>query len=343
MSMESPIYSTVLSGLTSQIDIITKDFVFHGYNALANALSAPLASVCILSIVLMGYGISRGAIKAPMDAMYGFIFRMGFIYFFAMNWGNFSEYFVDFFIKGMGELGTILMKATSAKDAHLEGVTDGLQSLYTDIIRMGVWTAKKASLRHWAPIVVSFLIFLFGSIVVLFALFELIAAKLMISLCFCTAPFFIILTLFKETRPFFDRWLGFVVGFSLVLLFVSAVMGLSMSLLHWSIAGLLANEAENMDLVGWIPLAVVAVFCTACLFKAVAIAKHIGGACHTGTGASMVGSFIGGTIGAGAATKAFSQKTREVSGKMASSVKSGLTGGASKLAKSIQNSLRKGE
>ena len=83
-------YNTVVAGLMSQIDSLMVSFVQNGYNALAGALKLPLVALGSLFIILMGYGITYGFIKAPLQELYKFIIRLGFIYFFAMNWGNFS-------------------------------------------------------------------------------------------------------------------------------------------------------------------------------------------------------------------------------------------------------------
>jgi type IV secretion system protein VirB6 len=290
-------YDTVVTGLVSQIDTLMIAFVKDGYNALATALKAPLAAVGTLSIVLIGYGITMGFIKASMKELYKWILKMGVIFFFAMNWGNFSFYVVGLFDKGAGELSTVVMKTTHTPIAG-KTIAQGLQSVFTDVFHVGQWTMKKSTLRNWWPVCTAFFIWASGLVVVAVALFEIIVAKIMLSICLATAPLFMILILFDKTRPFFDRWLGSVVGFSLVLIFVSTVIGLCISLIHASIAGYLPEQAASMDSVGWAPIFLVACLCTACLFQAANIAKHIGGACHTAGGAAMAGGLAGGAAAA---------------------------------------------
>lgn len=280
-------YDTVVTGLVSQIDTLMKTFVHNGYNALAGALKAPLTALGVLSIVLIGYGMTQGFIKAPMKTVYGWIIRMGFIFFFAMNWGNFSFYVVGLFDKGMGELSQAVMNATHTPVAG-KSMASGLQTAFTNILHVGLWTIKKASLKHWTPAFSAFFIWISGLIVVGVALCEIIVAKIMLSVCLTTAPLFIVLVLFEQTKSFFDRWLGTTVGFSLVFLFVSVVVSLSLSLIHSTISGYLPTQASNMETVGCIPIFLVACLCAALLVQAASVAKHIGGACHTASGATTI-------------------------------------------------------
>lgn len=291
-------YDTMIIELVRQMDTIMGTFLRDGYNSLASALKAPFISLCALFIVLTGYGITKGFIKAPLQELYKFIFRLGFIYFFAMNWGNFSFYIVGLFDEGASLLGATVMKSTHTPAIMIgKSLEQGLQSVLTEVFDVGCWTMKKMSIKNWWPYYTALFIWISGMAVVGVALFEIVLAKLMLSICLSTAPLFIIFTLFDKTRSFFDSWLGTVVGFSFVLMFVSTVVGLSMGLIHWSIAGYLPNEAKHITSVGWAPIFFVASLSIAALLQAASIAKHIGGACHTAGGSSVVGGLVGGTMG----------------------------------------------
>lgn len=307
--MSSPKYDTVVVSLTSQIDTLMNNFIFNGYNALVEALTKPLAALSLLFIVLAGYGITHGFIQSPLKELYKFSLRLGFIYFFAMNWGNFSAYMVGLFIDGAGHLGATLMKGTHLNTSS-GSITQGLQSVFTEVIKVGTWTIKKASIRHLGPYYTAIMIYISGIAVVLLALFEIVVAKIMLAICLCTAPFFFLFTLFEKTRVFFDRWLGFVVGYSLVLILVSSVVGLCMSLIHWSVAGYMADHAASIDSVGWIPIFIISALSVVCISQSASIAKNIGGACHTTGGSSMALGLMGGVMGGAMALKSVFQKER---------------------------------
>jgi type IV secretion system protein VirB6 len=334
--MASPIYSNVILNLSNQIDALTQNFIFNGYQALSSMLAKPLAALSILFIVLMGYGITRGIIKTPLDELVKFSVRLGIICFLAMNWANFSSYVIDFFVKGASELGVALMKSTQFTPKALsdDNIIKGLQSVFTEVIRVGAETAKKTSFKNLGPLFSALMIYLSGIAVTGLALMELVVAKLMLALCLVTAPLFLILTLFDKTRAFFDRWLGLLVGFSLVFVFVSSVVGLCMSLIHWSVAGYADSHAPVIDSVGWVPILLISCFCVAALSQAAHIAKAIGASCHTAGGAAMVGGFLGGSMGIAKQAKKLIDQRHAANKSENSPV------GSDQLMKNIQQSFR---
>lgn len=299
--MDAPNYANIIVKLSSEIDVLTRSFLFQGYQALANALKAPLGSLCILYIVVIGYGVARGLIKMPMQELVKGAFRIGLVYMLAMNWGIFSEYIVNFFTKGVGELGAVMMNLLPVqlpKLSQAAGINGGLQSVLIEVVRVGNWVWDTASLRHLGPYFTSLMVYVSGIVVIGLAFFELIVAKLMISICLCTAPLFIVLTLFDKTRTFFDQWLGKLVGFSLVIFFVSTVVGFCLHLLHWAVGAHFVSHAQSFVSVDWIPLVICSALGVMAILEVVGMAKSIGGSCCTSSGSAMVGGFVGGTLGA---------------------------------------------
>lgn len=318
--MEIPTYATLIFRLGSEIDLITQSFIVDGYKAMASALAAPIATLCVLYIVLTGFSITRGLIQKPMDEFVKMVLRIGLVYTLAFNWGIFAEYFVGLFVKGAGELGAAMMKATPLTLPKVDGITRAagingtLQSALIEVVRVGLWTWEKGSFRHMGPAFTGFIIWASGITVVGLAFFEIIVAKLMIAVCMTTAPLFLSFTLFDKTRTYFDRWLDKLVGFSLVLVMVSSVVGLCMHLLHWSIGGHYLNKAVGMTTVDWIPLLLISCLCVMLILQVVGIAKSIGGMCSTGTGSAMIGGAIGGAMGVAATSGGLLKKSADMAG-----------------------------
>jgi type IV secretion system protein VirB6 len=309
--MSIPNYATLILRLGAEIDLITKSFIFDGYRAMSMALKAPVATMCVLYIVLTGFGMTRGLIKKPMDEFVKVVIRIGIVYMLAFNWGTFSEYFVGLFVRGAGELGAVMMKATPFTIPELSrgvGLNGSLQSALIEVVRVGLWTWEKSSFRHMGPALTGLMIWISGLAVVGLAFFEIVVAKLMIAVCMTTAPLFLSFTLFDKTRTYFDRWLDKLVGFSLVLIFVSSVVGLCMHLIHWTIGGHYLNQAVGMSTVDWIPLLLVSCLCVMTIREVVGIAKSIGGMCSTGTGSAMIGGALGGAMGAAATSGGMMKK-----------------------------------
>ena len=300
-------------GLISQVEALMGHFGQGGYNALAAALKAPLAALIGLYIVLLGYGITHGFIKSPLPELYKLAFRLGLVYFFVMSWGNFSFYVVGLFDKGMGELASAIMKASHVPYAG-NTLGQALQSSLNEVFKVGWATVKMTSLKNWWPYYTGLFIWLSGMAVVAVALFEIVVAKVMMSVCFAVAPLFLILVLFDKTRPFFDRWLGSLAGFSLLLFFVSILVGLCMTLIHASVA-LLLNDASQINQLSFAPIFLVACLTIPCLFAAAGLAKHIGGACHTAGGGAMVGGLIGASMGMAMSLHQMNNVWRDIRGK----------------------------
>lgn len=346
--MDSPTYANVLIQLTQQIDNLSKDFIFKGYAALAETLAKPVAGLCVLYLILLGYGITCGLIQAPWKEFIKLVFRIGILYLFAFNWGFFSTSLVAFFVGGSSELSGVVMKVAhlSLPGAH-SGINEGLQAAFNEVIRVSAWTWDKATFKHWAPIFTAIMMDLAGITVVGFALFEIIVAKLMLALCLSTAPLFLCFTLSDKTKSFFDRWLGYLVGFSLVLVMVSVVVGFALHFIHWAVGGHYASHAVNVTASDWIPLVIVAIFCVMGIWEAASIAKSIGGACSTSHGSALMGGFLGGALGASNSGQSLAKQSlnlakKSIPGSVLSNLQQLKGASRSQNLSGIQNQMRGG-
>lgn len=334
MSLE---YSNFMVGLGGEIDRLTNHFVFDGYQTLSEFLQAPLGSMIVIYIILVGYGMVRGVIDKPQQELFKFAIRAGLIYMFAMNWDFFASYARDLLVTGSETIASTLMKAVNENN-HATSINQGLQDVLNDILELGCNLFKEGSIRKLTPYFAGMLVFLSGSITVGLAFIEIIIAKLMLAITLCTAPLFIIFTLFDQTKSFFERWLGVLVGFAFVLVFVSSVMGLCLHLLHWITASALSTSTE-LTAAMWVPIFIVCCLCVMAIIQASGIGKSIGGTVSTSSGAAMVGGFVGGALGAWAMSKSAGQKSanlmRSAGGKFSHSGKA--------LFQQMQKNIRRGQ
>jgi type IV secretion system protein VirB6 len=299
-------YSNFLVNLGNEMDSLTTSFVFDGYNALASLLRAPLGSMLVLYIVLVGYAMVRGVIASPQQELFKFTIRAGLIYMGAMNWGFFSEHLRDLFVVGSETISTTLMKAVHKKASN-GSINQGLQDVLTEVMSLGGNLFEMGSLHKLTPYFVGLMVFISGIATIGLAFIEVVIAKLMLAITLATAPLFILFTLFEQTKSFFDRWLGILMGFSLVLVFVSSVVGLCMHLIHWAVAG--ANSTHELNISIWVPLFIVSCLCVMSILQAASIGKSIGGALCTSGASAMVGGFVGGLVGSSAIAKQAYGKT----------------------------------
>lgn len=294
--MASLNYDNFVVNLAAEIDRLTNHFVFDGYHALASLLRAPLGAMIVLYITLVGYAMVRGLIQSPQQEFFKFSIRSGLIYMTAMNWDFFASYVRDLFVVGSESIAITLMQSVHQQALHVS-LNQGLQGVLNELLRLGGDLLNAGSFRKLTPYFAGMMVLLSGSATIGLAFMEMVIAKVMLSITLCTAPLFIIFTLFEQTKSFFERWLGIVVGFSLVLVFVSSVVGLCVHLLHWVTTGM-ENNPSQLNAAMWVPLFIVSCLCVMCITQAAAIGKSIGGALCTSGGAEMVGSFIKGGVGA---------------------------------------------
>lgn len=337
--MSTLTYNNFIIQLAGEIDKLTRHFVFDGYKALAAVLQAPLASMIILYIVLTGYGITRGVIERPQQELFRFSIRAGLIYMTAMNWEFFSSHVRDLFVTGSETIATKLMLAVH-KQGLGNSINQGLQNVLNEILKLGCDLFEAGSLRKLTPYFAGMMVFLSGSITLGLAFIEIVIAKLMIAVTLCTAPLFILFTLFDQTKSFFERWLGVLAGFSFVLIFVSSVVGLCVHLLHWVTSSFMGNNAPVTAAI-WIPIFIVACLCVMGIMQAVNIGKSIGGSLCTSGGAAMVGGFIGSSLGAWGFSKSQLAKSRQGSATVLDKGKQ-LGSASHNLLKQLHKNLRRG-
>ncbi|HHG8507937.1 TPA: type IV secretion system protein [Legionella pneumophila] len=341
--MSTTTYNNFIIQLASELDAITHKFVFDGYSAVSSSLQAPLASMIVLYIVLKGYAIARGLIEQPQNELLRFSIRVGLIYLFAMNWDFFSSHVCDLFIGGSETIATKLMLALH-KHGLGNSINQGLQNVLDEISMLGCDLFEAGSLRKLTPYFAGMMVFLSGSLTVGLAFIEIVIAKLMMAVLLCTAPLFIVFTLFEQTKSFFERWLGVLAGFSFVLILVSSVVGLCIHLLHWVTSSFTSNDNPVTAAI-WIPIFIVACLCVMGILQAVNIGKSIGGSVCTSSGAAMVGGFIAGSLSTGRLAQKSMSKAGKGLGGSASSLAHGgqhTKNAATHLFKQLHKNLRRG-
>jgi type IV secretion system protein VirB6 len=319
--MSAPQFSDVILQLGAQIDQIASAFSSDGYQTIATMVKAPLGAACLLFITLKGFAITAGLIKTPMQELTKSAIRIGVIYTFVMSWGLFSGYVVAFLSSVAEHFGAALMHINPLKLPTPEsvGINASIQKVLREIMSVGALTMAKGSMMNFTPIFTATMIYFAGGAVIGLAFFELMCAKLFVAILFCVAPLFIAFTLFEQTRGFFDKWLGNLVGFTFVLIFVSAAVGFAMSLLFWAVDDTYVTKAVNIGSVGWLPLFLCSLFCIKAILEATRLGLGIGGACTSTSG--IMGGVLAGGLGLASSA---SRTAMPLSGKALMAAKQGV-------------------
>lgn len=302
-------YNTIVSDLLSKVDGVLEDFVYHGYQGLVDYLEVPLGAAIVLFFVIYGISISQGWIKGSVSGLTHSVFKIGVIYFIGMNWSHFSMYVYDLFYKVSSEIGAALLTSLNFDFSYNNesGINAGLQIVLSEI-----WTAAQTifnagGITNPGPWIGGILIGLIGLFFVGFALLEIIIAKCMLSILLVTAPLFIAFTLFESTQSFFDRWLGANVTYASLMIFISATLGIVITLDHWILADYFGSSLKKMTWIDTATAILVTWVCIGIIKRVAVLAMNIGGSVSTISANEMlagtVGTFLNPSRGNGSSSK----------------------------------------
>lgn len=292
-------FYTIIVQLFEELDLLLKDYVYNGYGALASYLKTPLGLSVTLYFIILGISMTNGWIEMRLSDFIKTVFKISLIYMFAMHWDAFSLYVVQGIQGTAGEIGDVLISATPIPIPHFagEGIDGALQSVFIEVTKIGAWTWDMGNWHNMGPCFTALLIWGFGYVLLLVGIFEILLSKIMLAVLFTTAPLFVMCCLFKQTKGFFERWLGAIVGFALLLIFVSAVLGLALNLMQWGIGATYADKALHINLVGFIPVMLLGFLGLGMILKVSALAQSIGGTVTTDGAAALIGAGIGYSLG----------------------------------------------
>ena len=303
--MTAPIYTDVITRFFNDVlDPTLKTFVFNGYEALAQHLKYPLGSAVVLFLMLMGISIMYGWIKFSISQFVKESLKIGLIFLLAMNWHIFSSWIVGGIQESAEQMGNWILTANPISMPQLAGpgIHGALQSVLIEVTRVAQWTWDQGSLIHNpGPYVTAIVIGLVGYALVILGLFEIIIAKIMLAILFVMAPLFISFTLFKATHGFFERWLGSILGFAFLSIFIMTALALAVSFLHWTINEIYLSHSSTLTLMGFVPILIVGGIAIFILMGVASMAKSLGGSISAVSGSELangIAAFAGGSLGA---------------------------------------------
>lgn len=223
------------------------------------------------------------------------LFKIGVIYFLAMNWGNFSFYVYDLFYKGSSEIGAILLKASPIHFSTSEelDINSALQTVLNEIWDIAQWIFKRGGIGSPGLWIGGVCVGLVGVFLVGLALLEIIIAKCMLSILFVIAPLFIAFTLFEVTSAFFDRWLGACVGYASLMILISASLGIVLSLDYWIVNDMHTNHPTDITWINTGTVILVTWVCIGIIKRIAVLAMSIGGSVSTISANEMLAGTVG--------------------------------------------------
>lgn len=300
--------NTLIIDLLNQTDQLVVGFVLNAYAALVSALAEPLTLAITLSIAILGISISQGWVKLSGGFLNKYVLGLGFVYVFATSWPVFDKYIYQGLTNGPPEIANALINALHVP-FHGNSVNEALQYAFDDVLKIDhkIWDLGGIEPRIFAAF-----FFIVGIIVCGLALLEFMMAKICLGILLALAPFFIPMYIFKPTQRLFDGWMGYMVGFSLVPIFVTVSLIFVLSFLNNDMANILANGSVALNTTAIAGFFLISVVSVGLLWEAGKMAKSIGGAVNSGDGISAVMAGIGAAAGAYAGAKTMKSKAGTV-------------------------------
>lgn len=204
-------------------------------NGLLTYVIAPLGLAATVYFLLLGYGILRGAIQAPVRELTWQIGKVGLV-FAACS----ATFYSSVIVSGVPQIATSLISAGGGSatnpgttfDTYMADATKVVQNMTAAqgqidnaaVTSSSLWPASLTTL--YPDLLVSIwciIIYLFAFISALFGFVIDVFALLGVQICVAIAPLAFASLLFNASRWFFDGWMRQTINYSLLMVIMSIV------------------------------------------------------------------------------------------------------------------------
>lgn len=297
-----PFYDDIVVNLLTQIDLLLRNFVYNGYSALSSYLTTPLGIIASIAVAFFGISIMMGWVQMKMSEFSKMVIKIALIFAAVTQWSFVSEHFIGLINSAIGGLGDALISASPVHIPGVDGMDGALQLVLIQFTKLGAELFNTGGFSNIGGWFDGTLVWGFGYVMIAIGLFEIILAKVMLAVLFVFTPLITIFCYFKPFQPIFDRWLGAIIGFALLQLFVTATLGLALSIVYWWLGAHIAESALHIGNYGTLPIIIIGGVCIGLIVKAASLAQNLGGIVTSSSGAAMIGGMVGGFVGAGASS-----------------------------------------
>lgn len=292
-----PTYETIVLTTLNEIDLLLHNYVYNGYAAISDYMRIPLGIIATIYLVIFGYSIAMGWVKVSMGNFVKSILKIALIYMVVTEWSWVSQYLVGFVNNLIGGIGDALISASPVHIPGVDGIDGAMQETLIQFTNLGNTLFSDGGLSNMGAWLQGILMWTFGYLIVGISLFEIILAKVMLAVLFVFTPLIAVFCFFRPLQGTFDRWLGSIVGFALLQLFVIATLALGLSLVYWWLSAHKISNIIGLGNVGTLPVIIIGMVCIGFVLKAAQLAQNLGGVVSTSAASAMVGGMVGGFIG----------------------------------------------
>jgi type IV secretion system protein VirB6 len=238
---------TLYTELFQKIDGVTLHFITD-MSQKSIAIIAPIVSVgLVLSFIIFGFAIMKGAIDMPIMAFLSKSLRIGIITSIALSSGFYQEKIAKVLNTLPDDLSISLVQDPEFQQNKGAGLID---RSFMHTLRMAGKAFKHAMTIKVGTaigyIVIGLCVIVFGALLVAIGAAFLLVVKIAMALLAGLGPFFILAILWEPTRHLFERWTQKILNYTLLMVIFSSVFGFMMSIYGSFMAQMDINEFENV-------------------------------------------------------------------------------------------------
>jgi type IV secretion system protein VirB6 len=218
----------IILALLNQVDSVSHQFVFQGYQQLAHYATPIVIALITLSIITLGYATLLGWVTLSLREVAKRVLMIGFVVTFSLNWGTFSGYIYAVFTHLPDDIAGQLLTAMSTHNGGTPtSVNQALQHTFYQTMSHVKVLWEQGGVSNPLPYVYSLVMVGLLLLLVGFALVELVVAKFGLALMLVLAPVMIPLWLFAATKSLVgEGWLRNMVTFALLPTLIAVVLSL---------------------------------------------------------------------------------------------------------------------
>jgi type IV secretion system protein VirB6 len=236
---------TVFSDITAQIDALTATFVTTTSGLVISTITPIIEACLIITFMVYGGAIALGRIDSPWSDFLWRSFKIACIVSIGLSAGSYASTIGNIITTTPDAVASAILgdpaqgaKVTSLADTAAQNGFDLAGKAFE---KGGVMSEKGMSLIAFGVLVVlstAILTAVGGAFIIL--------AELMLAILAAVGPFFIVALIFKPTQQLFEKWLGHIIGFGLLIVMMSAVFGLFMALYSTLAANINLDGSTNL-------------------------------------------------------------------------------------------------
>lgn len=282
----------ILISVLDQVDTVSQEFVFQGYQNLVAAYSPAIYGLAILSLIIFGYAILHGWVQLSLNEIGKRALMIGIILALAMNWGNFSNYVYALFVKAPNEIATHIIQSIPGTQFHSQiGVNAALQQAFYEGMSFvkAIWD-RGGLPTNIGPYVWAMFTFMIVMLLVGIALIELVIAKFGLAIYLVLSPLIIPLFFFETTKSaIFDGWFKHLITFAFIPIFITSAMALGLMLMS-SASHQISQDISNdtLTITDLVPYELYSFICIGLLIKSTFMAASTAGGFATGISHRLV-------------------------------------------------------